>query len=150
MMLDTCLYAWLEYALQGIKLDMGIWSGLVNCFVFQPASVASPVQIELPDNERSDPDDHPSDNSDTPVEDKPKVDVSKLTRKNIYSIRFPLVTTYERNSADSAFLHMQNKARKSAQTSIVVENKKLATLQESRGISKQKWTKERKKNGKTS
>ncbi|GJY42595.1 hypothetical protein Tco_0430808 [Tanacetum coccineum] len=110
---------------KGIKLDMGFG-------VVQPALVAPPVQIELPDNERSDLDDHPSDNSDTPVEDKPEVDVSKLTGNNIYSICFPLVTTYGRNSVDYVFLHMQNEARKSAQTSMVAENKKLAALQESR------------------
>nr|GEZ55863.1 hypothetical protein [Tanacetum cinerariifolium] len=39
---------------QEIKLHIGIWSGLIN-FV-PPALVASPVQSEIPDHERSDPD----------------------------------------------------------------------------------------------
>ncbi|GKF28649.1 hypothetical protein Tco_0094991, partial [Tanacetum coccineum] len=47
----------------------------------QPTSVAAPVQTECSDNERSSPDDHPSDDDNNVVEDDPEVDVFKLTRK---------------------------------------------------------------------
>ncbi|GJX32300.1 hypothetical protein Tco_0242155 [Tanacetum coccineum] len=36
---------------------------------------------QLPDNERSDPHDHPNDDDDNMVEDEPEVDVSNLTGK---------------------------------------------------------------------
>ncbi|GKA28801.1 leucine--tRNA ligase, chloroplastic/mitochondrial-like protein [Tanacetum coccineum] len=43
--------------------------------IFQPTSVAAPVQTECSDNERSSPDDHPSDDDNNVVEDDPEVDV---------------------------------------------------------------------------
>ncbi|GJU97470.1 hypothetical protein Tco_1326741 [Tanacetum coccineum] len=50
---------------QEIKLHMGIWSGLIN--LVPPALVASPVQSEIPDHERIDPDEHPSDDDDNTI-----------------------------------------------------------------------------------
>ncbi|GJV43835.1 hypothetical protein Tco_1428371 [Tanacetum coccineum] len=38
-------------------------------------------QYKFPNNERSGPDDHPSDDGDISVDDEPEVDVSKLTRE---------------------------------------------------------------------
>ncbi|PWA42171.1 GCIP-interacting family protein [Artemisia annua] len=98
----------------------------------QPASVAAPVQTELPDNERSDPDDRPSDDDNNTVEDEPEpeVDVSKLTgkQKKLFELRLKM-----------------NEARKANQTAMVAEKKRMEAPQESRGISKQKWMEERKK-----
>ncbi|GJV21187.1 protein MOR1 [Tanacetum coccineum] len=96
----------------------------------QPTSFAAPVQTELPDNERSDPDDHPRDDDNNAVEDEPEVDVSKLTgkQKKLFELRLKM-----------------NEARKANQTAMVAEKKRMEAPQESRGISKQKWMVERKK-----
>lgn len=92
--------------------------------------VAAPVQTELPDNERSDPDDLPSDDENNTVEGEPEVDVSKLTgkQKKLFELRLKM-----------------NEARKANQTAMVAEKKRMEAPQESRGISKQKWMEERKK-----
>nr|GEV16129.1 hypothetical protein [Tanacetum cinerariifolium] len=58
-------------AVQEIKLHMGIWSGLIN--LVSPALVASPVQSEIPDHERSDPDEHPSDDDDNTISETKEI-----------------------------------------------------------------------------
>lgn len=97
---------------------------------FQPTSVVTPVQTELPDNEQSDPDDHPSGDDNNPLEDEPEVDFTKLTgkQKKLFELRLKM-----------------NEARKANQTAMVAEKKRMEAPQESRGISKQKWIEERKK-----
>ncbi|KAI7732094.1 hypothetical protein M8C21_029571 [Ambrosia artemisiifolia] len=96
----------------------------------QPASVATPVQAELPDNEKSEPDDHPSGEDNSAPEDQPQVDFTKLTgkQKKLFEIRLKM-----------------NEARKANQSAMVEEKKKNEGPKESRGISKQKWLDERKK-----
>ncbi|GKC65477.1 hypothetical protein Tco_1098075 [Tanacetum coccineum] len=76
----------------------------------QPTSFAAPVQTELPDNERSDPDDHPSDDDNNAIEDEPEVDVSKLTgkQKKFFELRLKM-----------------NEARKANQTAMVAEKKRM-------------------------
>ncbi|GKB62221.1 pre-mRNA-splicing factor SYF2 [Tanacetum coccineum] len=96
----------------------------------QPTSVAAPVQTELPNNERSDPDDHPSDDDNNAIEDEPEVDVSKLTgkQKKLFEPRLKM-----------------NEARKANQTTMVAYKKRMEAPQESRGISKQTWMEDRNK-----
>ncbi|KAI7732090.1 hypothetical protein M8C21_029567 [Ambrosia artemisiifolia] len=96
----------------------------------QPTSVATPVQAELPDNEKSEPDDHPSGEDNNAPDDQPQVDFTKLTgkQKKLFEIRLKM-----------------NEARKANQSAMVEEKKKNEGPKESRGISKQKWLDERKK-----
>ncbi|KAD6795612.1 hypothetical protein R6Q59_020494 [Mikania micrantha] len=95
----------------------------------QPATIATPVQTELPDNEKSEPDDHPSADDNAP-DDQPQVDPSTLTgkQKKLFELRLKM-----------------NEARKANQSAMVAEKKRMEAPQESRGISKQKWLDERKK-----
>lgn len=94
--------------------------------------VAPPVQTEVPNDEKSNPDDHPSDDDidNNAPEDQPEVDFSKLTgkQKKLFELRLKM-----------------NEARKANQTAMVAEKKRMEAPQESRGISKQKWIEERKK-----
>lgn len=94
--------------------------------------VVPPVQTEVPNDEKSNPDDHPSDDDidNNAPEDQPEVDFSKLTgkQKKLFELRLKM-----------------NEARKANQTAMVAEKKRMEAPQESRGISKQKWIEERKK-----
>lgn len=96
----------------------------------QSNSVLTSVQTVLPDNEKSDPDDHPSGDDNNASEDQPEVDYAKLTgkQKKLFDLRLKM-----------------NEARKANQTAMVAEKKRMETPQESRGISKHKWIEERKK-----
>ncbi|KAK1419346.1 hypothetical protein QVD17_28512 [Tagetes erecta] len=96
----------------------------------QPTSNATSVQTELPDDEKSEPDDHPSGDDNNAPEDQPQVDLTKLTgkQKKLFEIRLKM-----------------NEARKANQRDMVAEKKRNEGPQESRGISKQKWLDERKK-----
>ncbi|KAL4585051.1 hypothetical protein LXL04_009664 [Taraxacum kok-saghyz] len=100
----------------------------------EPASLqATPVQTETPDNEKINPDNHPSDDdndNNAPEEEQPEVDFTKLTgkQKKLFEIRMKM-----------------NEARKANQTAMVAEKKRMEAPQELRGISKQKWIEERKK-----
>ncbi|XP_076958561.1 uncharacterized protein LOC143634318 isoform X2 [Bidens hawaiensis] len=97
----------------------------------QPTSVTTSVQPELPDNERSEPDDHPNEDDDNNApNDEPQVDPATLTgkQKKLFELRLRM-----------------NEARKANQSAMVAEKKRMEGPQESRGISKQKWLDERKK-----
>ncbi|XP_071691417.1 uncharacterized protein [Rutidosis leptorrhynchoides] len=97
---------------------------------FERTSAVAPDETEHPEHEQSEPDDHQSGDDNTPHEDEPEVDFTKLTgkQKKLFELRLKM-----------------NEARKANQTAMVAEKKRMEAPQESRGISKQKWIEERKK-----